>query len=184
MQTAARVVVAVGRYGSSAALDHAVAEAGRRRAELSMVQARDVRTMSEAAGAADLVVAGRFPELAAHLGAPLVCVPDDWRPRLGPRTVVAGIGDPAACPELLAVAAATARLWHARLVVVTTHRRHFVDALVEASRHADLVVLGRHARVGPVARGVARGAACPVLLTASREQPLAVPVASGLSTIA
>src|SRR3954470_7755233 len=113
MQTAARVVVAVGRYGSGAAVDHAVAEAGRRRAELSMVQARDVRTVSEAAGAADLVVAGRFPELAAHLGAPPVCVPDDWRPRLGPRTVVAGIGDPAACPELLAVAAATARLWHA-----------------------------------------------------------------------
>lgn len=66
------------------------------------------------------------------------------------------------------------------------------DALIDASRTADLVVLGRHAslvpdgsHLGPVARAVVREALCPVLLAvpsrhhwvaplAGRSQPLSV----------
>ena len=49
------------------------------------------------------------------------------------------------------------------------------EALIEASRHADLVVVGRHttlvpagSHLGPIARSVLRDAACPVLLVAPR----------------
>jgi len=49
------------------------------------------------------------------------------------------------------------------------------DALIEASHGAQLLVLGRHdpllptgSHLGPVARTVLRGAACPILLAAPR----------------
>ena len=54
--------------------------------------------------------------------------------------------------------------------------------MIEASRWADLVVLGRHASIvpsgshlGPVARAVVRESTCPVLLAAPELQPRVVP---------
>lgn len=64
-----------------------------------------------------------------------------------------------------------------RGVPVTIDARHApaADALVEASRSADLLVVGRHdplvplgSHLGPVARAVLREAACPVLLANPR----------------
>ena len=60
-------------------------------------------------------------------------------------------------------------------VEIEVHRGHAADALVEASRTSDLVVVGRHdplvpigSHLGPVARAVLREARCPVLLAEPR----------------
>jgi nucleotide-binding universal stress UspA family protein len=62
-------------------------------------------------------------------------------------------------------------------VEVEIEARHYLaaDALIEASRDADLVVVGRHdpviplgSHVGPVAKAVLRDAECPVLLANPR----------------
>ena len=71
---------------------------------------------------------------------------------------------------------ATARPEHAE-VPIEVHVRNVRpdEALIEASQHADLMVLGRHdvllsgaSLMGPVARKVLREASCPVLLTEPR----------------
>ncbi len=56
-------------------------------------------------------------------------------------------------------------------VQIDVGRAHAADALIEASAHSDLVVIGRHdpviplgSHLGPVARAVLREATCPVLL--------------------
>jgi nucleotide-binding universal stress UspA family protein len=62
-------------------------------------------------------------------------------------------------------------------VAVEVEARHAppADALVEASRHSQLLVIGRHdpvvpigSHLGPVARAVLREAGCPVLLAEPR----------------
>jgi nucleotide-binding universal stress UspA family protein len=61
-------------------------------------------------------------------------------------------------------------------VEVHVRRARPAEALIAASRDADLLVLGRHAttapagsHLGPVARSVVREACCPVLLTRPRD---------------
>ena len=56
-------------------------------------------------------------------------------------------------------------------VEIDARHAYPADALVEASRTSDLLVIGRHdpavplgSHLGPVARAVMREAACPVLL--------------------
>lgn len=64
-----------------------------------------------------------------------------------------------------------------------TRRMHPADALIQASQHSHLVVIGRPdptnppgSHLGPVARAVLAEAACPVLLVNPRsEQPLSRP---------
>jgi nucleotide-binding universal stress UspA family protein len=56
-------------------------------------------------------------------------------------------------------------------VQIDARRAHAADALIEASMHSDLLVIGRHdplvpigSHLGPVARAVLRESGCPVLL--------------------
>jgi nucleotide-binding universal stress UspA family protein len=60
-------------------------------------------------------------------------------------------------------------------VQIDARRAHAADALIEASAHSDLLVIGRHdplvpigSHLGPVARAVLRESGCPVLLADPR----------------
>jgi len=60
-------------------------------------------------------------------------------------------------------------------VQIEARHAHAADALIEASRTSDLLVIGRHdpvvpigSHLGPIARAVLREAACPVLLADPR----------------
>lgn len=100
----------------------------------SLVPGQPVEVVTEAAGRADLVVVGRCTEsrrthpyvrsvtggVGARVEVPVVSVPDGWRPRIGPPTVVVGIDDPATSAEVLAAALRSAKERRARLVVVST----------------------------------------------------------------
>ena len=197
----------------------------------ALVPGQPVPVIAEAAHGADLVVVGRCAEsrrthpyvrsvtggIGARVDVAVVSVPDEWRPRAGVPTVVAGVNDPEKCSDVLVAAFAAARDRRARLLVVSTMWRpaevHLSDpgwaqrvedelasalevagaaypdvpvelhvrnarageALIEASQHADLVVVGRHnsllpsgSHLGPIARSVLRESACPVLLATPR----------------
>lgn len=62
-------------------------------------------------------------------------------------------------------------------VRIEAHHAHAADALIEASRETELLVIGRHdplvplgSHLGPIARAVLREAACPVLLVDPRPE--------------
>ena len=63
---------------------------------------------------------------------------------------------------------------------VVVHPGRAIEAILEASHGAQLLVIGRHdplvpvgSHVGPVARAVLREATCPVLLASPRAHPRA-----------
>jgi len=60
---------------------------------------------------------------AARVAAPVLSVPEDWVPRVGRPTVVAGVNEPGRAESVLATAVAAAREHSARLVVITTSWR-------------------------------------------------------------
>lgn len=112
----------------------------------SLVPGRAIEVVTEAAGRADLVVVGRCAEsrrthpyvrsvtggVGARVGVPVVSVPDGWRPRIGPPTVVVGIDDPVASTDVLAAALQTAKERCARLIVVSTWWRPPLTDAIEA----------------------------------------------------
>lgn len=175
-----RVVAAVGRAGSTAAVEEAVLQSALRGCPLHLVHAveavestadrswregahavavaaaraeqvlgvdhavttalsygRPVAVLAEAAAAAPLVVVGRSPEsrrtqpyvrsvtggVASRVPAPVLSVPDDWQPRTGTATVVAGVDEPSHCRTVLDTAMAAAQERGARLVVLSTRWR-------------------------------------------------------------
>ena len=159
--------------------------------------------------------------VAYHANVPVVSVPEAWKPRLGPDSVVtACVQDPIEASALLRAAFEEARARSARLVVLHAWwlatsfdvvvadgalrddwsarsrqeiapvleplEREFsnldyeikvqhappVQAVLDAAKNSDLLVLGRrhhrlplHTHLGPVARASLDHAPCPVLIT-------------------
>jgi nucleotide-binding universal stress UspA family protein len=104
-----------------------------------------------------------------------------WRPTGADRRTALGSVDETQGADLLATEVAQAtvglRAWYADVPTeVAVIHQPAAEALVAASRTADLLVLGRHepwlpsgSCIGPVARDVAHESGCPVLLTAALE---------------
>ncbi|MBZ5740632.1 universal stress protein [Nocardioides mangrovi] len=116
-------------------------------------------------------------DAAQRRGARLVVLAAWWRPLGAERTPLTQVTDPARSARLRReVEAALEDLRPGADgvdVTVDIRRARPGEALIEASREASLLVLGRHAtlvasgsHLGPVARAVVREAACPVLLAA------------------
>ena len=86
-----------------------------------------------------------------------------------PSSIVVGVDDSPASEEAARVAAAVAASTGAAVAQLTAAGRPRVDALLEASRNADLLVIGTRGLHGlhafaSVAERVAHEAACPVLI--------------------
>jgi nucleotide-binding universal stress UspA family protein len=86
-----------------------------------------------------------------------------------PSSIIVGVDDSPASAEAARVAAAVAASTGAAVAQLTAAGRPRVDALLEASRNADLLVIGTRGLHGlhafaSVAERVAHEAACPVLI--------------------
>jgi nucleotide-binding universal stress UspA family protein len=113
----------------------------------------------------------------------LIVVSTWWRPTGSDRRALTQVDDPA-CTERLRDgvdhALSDLRVTYDDVAVeVQVRNERPGEALIDASRGAALLVLGRHdpllptgSHLGPVARSVLRSAACPVLLAVSRQSHL------------